>query len=95
MYIVPEEHVTECALIRVVVNTESIIILCLIKDDFQCVLHSFSTLMFINFTTGLLDGMQMDAIHNELHTVSVSDAFQIIFFQQLYCLLQLQSCFIK
>ena len=28
----PKHHVTECALIHVVVNTESILILCLIKD---------------------------------------------------------------
>ena len=33
-----------------------------LKDDFQSVLRSLSTLMFINILNGSLDGMQVDVI---------------------------------
>ena len=34
----------------------------MIKDDFQSILHSLRTLMFINIIIGSLDGMQIDVI---------------------------------
>ena len=33
-----------------------------VKDDFQSVLRSLRTLMFINIISGALDGMRIDAI---------------------------------
>ena len=36
--------------------------ICTIKDDFQSVLRSLRTLMFINIINGSLDGMRIDVI---------------------------------
>ena len=43
----------------------------LFKDDFQSILLSLKTLMFINIINGSLDGMQIDVIHQEPHTLSL------------------------
>ena len=52
------------------------------KDDFQSVLRSLRTLMFINITNGSLDGMRIDVIRYESHTLSLRP-FEL-FFQQLH-----------
>jgi len=44
------------------------------KDDFQFVLRSLRTLMFINIINGSLDGMRIDVI-----TYLISKSFQILF----------------
>lgn len=42
-----------------------------IKDDFQSVLHIFSTLMFLNIKKVSLDGMQVNVIRYERYTLSL------------------------
>ena len=47
------------------------------KDDFQSVLHSPRTLMFINIINGSLNGMRID---DSLRTTYlISETFQILF----------------
>ena len=64
-----------------------------IKDDFQSVLCSVRTLMFINIINGSLDGMRINVIRYEPHTLSLRP-FKF-FFQQLHWFLQLCSYFMK
>jgi len=64
----------------------------LFKDDFQSVLRSLGTLMFINIVS-LTRWNAIDAIRYETHTLSLRP-FKF-FFQQPHWFLQLRSCFIK
>ena len=59
-----------------------------IKDDFQSVLCSLRTLMFINIINGSLNGMRIDVICLEPHTLSMRP-FKC-FFQQRHWFLQLR-----
>ena len=54
-----------------------------LKDDFQFVLRRLRTLVFINIINGSLDGMRIDVIRWEPHTLSLRP-FKSVLFQQLH-----------
>ena len=61
-------------------NTCMIIQHKMIKDDFQTVLCSLRTLVFINkFINGSLDGMRINVIREKSDTYLIFETFQILF----------------
>ena len=49
------------------------------KDDFQSILRSLRTLMFVNIINGSLDGMRIDVMNSLRTTYLVFETFQILF----------------